>query len=177
VTSSAKITSLNTSKQEALTATNLASTCTASKSGGVSGSTTVTAGRLQTSEGNPAVQGDETFVDVPARPEPNTTYTGKVESVGDTFRYVFNEQVVQADGSIIVNAAHQYLLGPTAVGELILGQSRCATTSGAFGDSQRIGGILARTGLRSDQQILLGLGLVLAGLMALQVAVRRRRTV
>jgi len=77
------------------------------------------------------VDGDETFVDVPASPARNTIFEGKLEDVGDTFKYVFNEQIV-ANGAITVNAAHQYLLGPTAVGELIIGQSRCATTATAF---------------------------------------------
>ena len=125
VTSSAKITDVNTSKQEVLTATGLSSTCNASPGAGPTGSTTITGGRLMTSEGNPDTEGDEIYVDVPANPEPNKTYEGKLESVGDTFRYVFNEQVVK-DGSITVNAAHQYLGGPLALGEQILGQVRCA---------------------------------------------------
>ena len=125
VTSSAKITNVNTSKQEVLTAAGLSSTCTASPAAGAAGSTTIAGGRLMTSEGNPDVEGDEIYVDVPANPEPNKTYEGKLESVGDTFRYVFNEQVVK-DGSITVIAAHQYLGGPLAVGEQILGHVRCA---------------------------------------------------
>jgi hypothetical protein len=128
VTSSARVNNLNTSEQEVLTATSVSSTCTASSSG-ATGSTTISGGRLRTSEGNPDADGDDTTVDVPQSPAPNTSFEGTIEAVGDTFRYVFNEQIRNADGSITVNAAHQYLLGPTAVGELIIGQSRCGTPS------------------------------------------------
>lgn len=124
VTSNATIEEINRSEQEVFTADNLASTCTASE-GGVSGSVTVTNGTLQTSEGNPDVEGDEVIVEIPANPAPNTTYEGTIETVGDNFRYVFNEQIENADGTITVNAAHQYLLGPTAVGELVVGQVVC----------------------------------------------------
>ena len=58
----------------------------------------------------------------------------------DTFRYVFNEQIRNADGSITVNAAHQYVLGPTAVGELIIVQSRCGTPSTGGGGGGGGGG-------------------------------------
>lgn len=45
-----------------------------------------------------------------------------------TGAHVYNEQVVNPDGSITVNAGHQYLLGPIAVGDLILGQVVCGVT-------------------------------------------------
>lgn len=128
VTSSSTISGVNTSGQEVFTAGSVSSTCTATEAG-VSGSTTITNGTLQTSEGDPNVDGDETVVVIPTNPAPNTTYNGAIETVGDTFRYVFNEQIVNPDGSLTVNAAHQYLLGPTAVGDLIIGQSRCGVTA------------------------------------------------
>ncbi len=125
VTSSANITTVNTSMQEVLTAAGLSSTCTASE-GGATGSTTITGGTLRTSEGTDLdSEADDTVVTIPTNPAPDTEYTGSIETVGDTYRYVFNEQIVNADGSITVNAAHQYLLGPTALGELIIGQSVC----------------------------------------------------
>lgn len=127
VTSSTTIQTVNTSGQEVFTAANVSSFSTASESG-VTGSTTITGGTLQTSEGNPDVIGDETIVVIPTNPAPNTAYTGTVEGVGDSFRYVFNEQIVNPDGSLTVNAAHQYLLGPTAVGDLIIGQSVAGVT-------------------------------------------------
>lgn len=49
--------------------------------------------------------------------------------MGDSFRYVLDEQIVNPDGSLTVNAAHQYFLGPTAVGELIIGHSVCDVTA------------------------------------------------
>ena len=125
VTSATTVDTVNTSGQEVFTAANVASTCTASETG-VTGATTITGGTLQISEGNPDVEGDETVVQIPVNPTPNTTYEGQIETVGDSFRYVFNEQIVDPDdGSFTVNAAHLYLLGPTAVGDLIIGQSVC----------------------------------------------------
>ena len=128
VTSTATLGPINTSRQEVFTAGGLSSTCTANESG-VTGSTTVTSGVLQTSEGNPDVQGDETFVMVPTNPAPNTTYEGQIETVGDRFRAVFNEQIVNPDGSLTVNAYHLILLGPTAVGDVIAGQVVCGVTT------------------------------------------------
>jgi hypothetical protein len=70
-------------------------------------------------------------VSIAANPAPNKSYDGHIHVNGsiDSFRYVFNEQVVNPDGSITVNAAHEYFLGPTAVGELIVGQSVCGVTA------------------------------------------------
>jgi len=139
VTSSTSIGPLNTSRAEVLSASNLGSTCTASETG-VGGTTTVTAGSLFTDNGNDA-NGDGDYGDpgehppvevpLPTAPAPNTTYDGHVHVNGgsDIFRYVFNEQIVNFDGSITVNAAHQYLIGPTAVGDLIIGQVVCGVTA------------------------------------------------
>ncbi len=106
-----------------ITADRIRSTCTASAAG-LTGSTRVVNGQVVVSEGDPEVEGDETTVNVPLNPSPNTEYTGTIESVGDSFRVVFNEQIVTTD-SIIVNGMHLYLLGPTAVGEAIVAQSNC----------------------------------------------------
>ncbi len=51
-----------------------------------------------------------------------------IEGVGDSFRYVFNEHVRNLDGSLTVQAAHLYLLGPTAVGDLFIGTVECGVT-------------------------------------------------
>jgi hypothetical protein len=139
VSSSTNIQTVNTSGQEVFTATSVSSTCTASE-GAASGSTTINSGTLQTDSGYDANQdGDYTDVGehapvnvtLPANPAPNKSYDGHIH-VGnstDTFRYVFNEQIVNPDGSITVNAAHEYLLGPTSVGDLIIGQSVCGVTA------------------------------------------------
>ena len=118
-TSKVEIRNVNASGQEVFTASGLSSTCT-----GGSGSTTITGGTLRTSEGDPDNEGDDTDVPIPANPPPNTTREGKIEGAGDTYRAVFNEQIVK-DGSLTVNAYHLFLLGPTAKGELVVGQSRC----------------------------------------------------
>ncbi len=138
VTSSTSITNVNTSGVEVFTASNVASTSTASKAG-VSGSTTITNGTLQIDSGfDSNDDGDFTdpgdhppvSVSVPTNPAPGTTFDGHVHTGGasDFFRYVFNEQIVNPDSSLTVNAAHQYLLGPVAVGDLIIGQSVSGVT-------------------------------------------------
>ena len=127
VSSSTAITNVNRSEQEVLTAASMASSCTASSSGR-SGSTTITGGTLRVSEGEPDVEGDDTYVTLPVDPDPNTVYNGQLESVGDYFQYIFNEQVLNPDGSITVYAAHQKLLGPTAIGDLYIGKSECGVT-------------------------------------------------
>ena len=129
VTTSANVANVNSSGQEVFTASALSSTCTASESGR-SGSTTITGGKLIVSEGADLdSDADDTVIDLPASPAPNTAREGKIETVGDTFRYVFNEQIMGSDGSITVNAAHLYLIGPTALGDVIIGQSVCGVTA------------------------------------------------
>lgn len=128
VTTSANIRNVGHSGNEVFIASGVAGTCNATASG-LSGSSTITNGTLQTSEtGGPG--GTPIVVAVPANPAPNTTYEGTYESAGDRFRYVFNEQKVNPDGTITVNAAHQYFLGPSTVGDLIIGQSVCGVTAG-----------------------------------------------
>ncbi|HEX2272990.1 MAG TPA: hypothetical protein VHG90_03850 [Acidimicrobiales bacterium] len=105
----------------------LKSSCTA-REGEVSGSATVTGGTLETKYNADTQQPVETRP-VPSNPAPNTEFTGTIDHVGDRFRVVYNEQVRSGNG-ITVNAAHLYLLGPNAVGELIIGQSRCSASAG-----------------------------------------------
>jgi len=131
VTSSANIANRGVVGLDNFTASNLASTCTASESG-ASGSTTITDGVLVTDSGSDRPGHDPVTVPLPTNPAPNTTYEGHLHigNTSDTFRWVFNEQIVNADGSLTVNAAHQYLLGPIATGELIIGQVVCGMTAG-----------------------------------------------
>ncbi len=126
VTSSTNIANVNASFNEPFTAANLAGSCTASETA-VSGSTTITGGTLRTDSGDSDPTNmipDHAPVDValPANPAPNTLYAGHVHigNQTDSFSYTFNEQVTNADGSITVNAVHERLIGPTAVGDLIL---------------------------------------------------------
>ncbi|HEX2193115.1 MAG TPA: hypothetical protein VHH09_07955, partial [Acidimicrobiales bacterium] len=126
VSSSTQILNINRDGSEVFTAVAATSTCTASETG-VSASTTITGGTLQTDSGDDGLgtAHDPVVVPVPTNPEPNTTYDGHIHVNGttDSFRYVFNEQVLNPDGSITVYAAHQYLLGPTAVGDLYIGKA------------------------------------------------------
>jgi hypothetical protein len=104
------------------------STCTASEAA-TTGSTTINAGVVETklnASGDPI----STYT-VPVNPAPNTEVSGTIDHVGDRFRIVFNEQSKAADGTLTVNAAHMYLLGPLAVGEVVIGQSRCGITVSA----------------------------------------------
>ena len=108
----------------------VSSTCTATLSG-VSGSTQIVNGRLVTSL-DAATANPDTEIDFAHtwNPDPNTVYSGSLNNVGDSWRIVFNEQILGPD-SITVNAVHLYLLGPTAIGDMIIGQSHCALTQAA----------------------------------------------
>ncbi|HEX2023219.1 MAG TPA: hypothetical protein VHF00_00810, partial [Acidimicrobiales bacterium] len=120
------------------TATTLSATCTADETSGT-GSTTVTGGRVPTSDVDRNTEGDETYTDVPANPTVNFELDGLVPSVGtDYYRVVFNEQVVSGT-SITVRAAHFYLGenpapieqgGPVATGDVIVGEVTCGIAGG-----------------------------------------------
>jgi hypothetical protein len=120
VTSSASVKNVGAGP---FTANSVRSECNASKTG-VKATTTISNGVVITAtdaDGNPT--SSET---VPARPPVNHTVTG-VNNMGDTFRAVFNEQQVDADGRITVSAVHLYLLGPMAVGDVVIAQSHART--------------------------------------------------
>ncbi|MDP8969310.1 MAG: hypothetical protein M3N52_02155, partial [Actinomycetota bacterium] len=112
------------------------SNCTANDTG-VTASVTITGGVVETSyhtaddPSTPEVEeaGDpKTTEPVPTNPGPGYTVEGTLDHVGDSFRIVFNEQTTNADGTLTVNAAHLFLLGPNATGHLIIGQSVCGVT-------------------------------------------------
>jgi hypothetical protein len=99
--------------------------CTATADS-VTGSTTFKNAILATTtdvEGNPVDQEV-----VPDSPPVNYTRSGVITNVGDVFTAVYNQQIVNADGSLTVNAVHMYLFGPTAVGEVVRGQATCGVT-------------------------------------------------
>ena len=75
---------------------------------------------------------------IPASPAVNYTRSGVITNVGDVFTVVFNQQIVNADGSLTVNAFHMYLFGPTAVGESVGGQVTCGTTPSAIAPSDTV---------------------------------------
>lgn len=115
VTSSASVKSIDAG---VFTATAVRSTCTASKSG-VKGSATATNCVVVTAsdaDGNPT-----TTRTVPSKPTANHKISG-TNSIGDKFKVVFNEQKRAKDGTITVVAAHLYLLGPTAVGDVVIAE-------------------------------------------------------
>ena len=112
-----------------LVADEASSTCTANKSG-VTASVSFVNGVVETK------YDPQTQLPVESQPIPNPvpkgyTVEGTIDHVGDRFRIVFNEQVVSPGGArVTVNAAHMYLLGPTAVGEVVIGQSVCGAPLG-----------------------------------------------
>ncbi len=116
VTSSASVKNIDAGP---FTAGSVRSTASAAKSG-VKASTAIAKGVVVTATdaaGNP-----KTSKVVPAKPAVNLRITGK-NAIGDKFKVVFNEQKRAKDGTITVVAAHLYLLGPTAVGDLVI--ARC----------------------------------------------------
>jgi hypothetical protein len=116
VTSSASVKNVDAGP---FTAGSVKSTCTASKSG-VKASAALTNGVVVTAadaSGNP-----KTSKAVPAKPPANHSITGK-NTIGDRFKVVFNEQKKARDGTITVVGAHLYLLGPTAVGDVVIAES------------------------------------------------------
>jgi hypothetical protein len=120
---------------EIVSADSVASTCTASETG-VTGSATFTNASVQTDSGDDAAGDVHPAVNEPVadNPAPNTgPVTGHIHVNGaqDNFHVVFNEQITNADGSLTVNAVHEFLDGPTAVGDLIIGQSVCGVTAAA----------------------------------------------
>jgi len=127
VTSTAEIYDVNASGREIFGAASISSTCTASDSG-VTGSTTITGGRLRVSDGNPDLPGDERYDELPTTPAVNEAHKGKLEVVGDSFEYRFNEQLPNVDGSLTVYAAHLVMIGPTAVGDLYIGRVDCGVS-------------------------------------------------
>jgi len=209
VTSKAHITGVpaENAAGEILYAGDIKSECTASGTG-TTASTTLAgpgdAGRpsatLRTSDGNPDIDGDEVYADLPANPPPNFAVEGTLESVGDHYKVVFNEQTSNGDGSISVYAAHEYLLGPTLTGNLYLGHAVCNvgavgtttttiqgggtnTTTGGTGTSggtttggSTTGGTsgMPTTGTNVTPLVFIALELVGAGLLAVRWATRRR---
>ena len=108
----------------------VSSTCTATRTT-LGGSSRIVNGRLVTST-HPSTGDPVTEITFPHdwAPGPNTEYRGTVNHVGDSWRIVFNEQILSPE-AITVNAVHMYLLGPTAVGDMIIGQSRCGVVTAA----------------------------------------------
>lgn len=108
------------------TADSIGSTCTASNGGAASGSVSVTNGVVVTStdaNGNPT-----STMAVPSNPTANFDIHGSVQVSAtdtETFDWIFNEQIHNTNGSLTVNAAHEILHGPTAVGNLFIGSSLC----------------------------------------------------
>lgn len=103
----------------------LHATCTANAKG-VTGSARFVNAMLTTSTDEGGEPKDRE--PIPDNPPPNYTRTGVITNVGDRFKVVYNEQIVDPGGSLTVNAIHMYLLGDVTLGEQILGHVRCSMT-------------------------------------------------
>jgi hypothetical protein len=101
------------------------STCTATETG-VVGSARFVNGILYTSTDDTGAAATQEAI--PESPPPNYTRSVRINHVGGHPTIVFNEQIVNPDGSLTVNGYHMYLFGPVAVGEQIVGQVTCGTT-------------------------------------------------
>ena len=111
----------------------VASTCTANRTG-TTASATITNGIVETSyyirddPNTPEVEegGDvKTTQAVPPDPPAGYTVEGTLDHIGDRFRIVFNKQTANPDGSRTITGAHMELLGPTAVGEVLIARAEC----------------------------------------------------
>ncbi len=65
---------------------------------------------------------------IPSSPTAGLTINGTLDHIGDSFSIVFNEQTTNADGSKTVVGAHMYLLGPIAVGDMVIASATCGVT-------------------------------------------------
>lgn len=121
-----KATTQTSSHSEQFTADSISSSCTASPSGTTAG-VTVTNGTVATktdSNGNVL-----SSAAVPANPAPGFSINGQIDlspTDTETFTDIFNDQTVSG-GTLTVNALHEVLHGPTAKGDVFVGQSVCGT--------------------------------------------------
>ncbi|MGH9281186.1 MAG: hypothetical protein ACRD12_24260 [Acidimicrobiales bacterium] len=125
VTSSASIINIGPGP---LIADDMSSSCKASEQG-LTSSVTITNGIVETKYDIPSQEPIASLnFQIPPNPPPNTSVTGTLDHIGDSYRVVLNEQVIEP-GKITVRAAHMYLIGPIAVGDMIVGESVCAVTA------------------------------------------------
>lgn len=66
---------------------------------------------------------------IPSSPTAGLTINGTLNHIGDSFSIVFNKQTTNADGSKTIEGAHMYLLGPTAVGDMVIASATCGVTT------------------------------------------------
>ncbi len=108
------------------TADTASTTCTANDTGPPTASTSFTNGLLTTATDNN--QNPIATTAIGNSPAANTQISGYFKlgsSDTESFTFTFNEQIVNADGSLTVNAAHLQATGQTAYGDVVFGQSTC----------------------------------------------------
>jgi hypothetical protein len=151
----------------------LHATCTADEKG-ATGSTRFVNAILTTSTDTAGEPKDRE--PIPELPPVNHTRTGVITNTGDRFKVVYNEQIVDPDGSITVNALHLHLLGPVAVGEQILGHVRCSMKPAATSPTTGfpLAGTPAATSSESSVLPFAAGGVAVAALAAAVIIVTRR---
>ncbi|MGH9126584.1 MAG: hypothetical protein ACRDZ8_17920 [Acidimicrobiales bacterium] len=122
--SATSVASLESVGNSPFTANFVQSTCT-SAAGAPLGVTTISNGVVVTS--TDPMGAPLTKMAVPVAPPPDFTIAGTLQANGSTehFKWVFNQQTTNANGSLTVNAAHEILQGPAVVGNIIIGHSSC----------------------------------------------------
>ena len=118
------------SGSEQLTAPDISSSCTATTSG-TRGAVTITSGTVATDTNSSGTV--LSSANVPANPAPNYSVNGKIDLSAtdtETFTDIFNEQTVSGS-TLTVTAVHEVLHGPTAKGDVYIGQSVCGTNAAA----------------------------------------------
>lgn len=113
---------------EQLTAPDISSSCTANASG-TTGAVTVTSGTVATNTNSSGTV--VSSANVPANPAPNYSVNGQISLSAtdtETFTDIFNEQTVSGT-TLTVTAVHEVLHGPTAKGDVYIGQSVCGTNA------------------------------------------------
>lgn len=113
---------------EQLTAPDISSSCTANASG-TTGAVTVTSGTVATNTNSSGTV--VSSANVPANPAPNYSINGQINLSAtdtETFTDIFNEQTVSGT-TLTVTAVHEVLHGPTAKGDVYIGQSVCGTNA------------------------------------------------
>ncbi|CAA9225737.1 MAG: hypothetical protein AVDCRST_MAG76-961 [uncultured Acidimicrobiales bacterium] len=101
--------------------------CIAYPNGTKAGSSTISKGYVDTKLDADGYPLPGYTVAVPTAPAPNTRINFTIDNISpeEHGHMVFNEQILNPDGSITVTAAHMYAEGPIAVGDVAIGQVTC----------------------------------------------------
>jgi hypothetical protein len=103
-------------------------TCTASGPTTYTGNTSISKGWVDTKLDSNGYPVTTVALPVPLPSNYRVDYTIDNLSSGGVVEHghlIFNERILNADGSYTVNGSHMYMEGPIALGDLIIAQSKC----------------------------------------------------